>query len=213
MYTNQLRKWLAAALLAFFALALVWGMWSLQSQQHLAGEVIRLHVIADSDSAEDQRLKLRVRDAVLEQAEQWLQGVEDRDAAEEILRTRLMDLRDLAAEVVRSAGYAYEVDAWLTPETYPTRDYGAFSLPGGEYLSLRIVIGEGEGHNWWCVVYPPLCTAAATGELEEKASAAGLSEADIGLITRDGKGCTVRFKSIELWEKWVGKWSRGPAQT
>ena len=213
MYTIQLRKWLAAALLAFFALALVWGMWSLQSQQHLAEEVIRLHVIADSDSAEDQRLKLRVRDAVLEQAEQWLQGVEDRDAAEEILRTRLMDLRDLAAEVVRSAGYAYEVDAWLTPETYPTRDYGAFSLPGGEYLSLRIVIGEGEGHNWWCVVYPPLCTAAATGELEEKASAAGLSKADIGLITRDGEGCTVRFKSIELWEKRVGKWSRGPAQT
>ena len=84
MYTIQLRKWLAAALLAFFALALVWGMWSLQSQQHLAEEVIRLHVIADSDSAEDQRLKLRVRDAVLEQAEQWLQGVEDRDAAEEI---------------------------------------------------------------------------------------------------------------------------------
>ena len=111
MYTIQLRKWLAAALLAFFALALVWGMWSLQSQQHLAEEVIRLHVIADSDSAEDQRLKLRVRDAVLEQAEQWLQGVEDRDAAEEILRTRLMDLRDRAAEVVRSARYAYEVDA------------------------------------------------------------------------------------------------------
>ena len=179
-YTIQLRKWLAAALLAFFALALVWGMWSLQSQQHLAGEVIRLHVIADSDSAEDQRLKLRVRDAVLEQAEQWLQGVEDRDAAEEILRTRLMDLRDLAAEVVRSAGYAYEVDAWLTPETYPTRDYGAFSLPGGKYLSLRIVIGEGEGHNWWCVVYPPLCFTGGNANVVYKSKIAEIIRSFFG---------------------------------
>ena len=98
-------------------------------------------------------------------------------------------------------------------EYFERREYDGFFLPAGEYDSLIVELGSGQGHNWWCVVYPPLCTAAATGELEEKASAAGLSKADIGLITRDGEGCTVRFKSIELWEKWVGKWSRGPAQT
>lgn len=207
MSTYRWIKWISAALLMGLALALVWGIWSLNCQQKLAGEVIRLHVIAQSDSAEDQALKLRVRDAVLEQAGQWLDGVEDRDQAEGILRTHLMDLRDLAEQTVRSEGYSYDVDAWLSPETYPTRDYGTFALPGGEYLSLRIVIGEGQGHNWWCVVYPPLCTASAAGELEEQAADSGLSEEDIGLITQSGKGYTIKFKSIELWEKWTGKWS------
>lgn len=206
MHTNRWLKWVSVSLMMGLAAALVWGIWSLNCQQRLAGDVIRLHVIAQSDSAEDQALKLQVRDTVLEQATQWLDGVKDRDQAEGILRTHLMDLRDLAEQTVHSEGFDYEVDAWLSPETYPTRDYGTFALPGGEYMSLRIVIGEGEGHNWWCVVYPPLCTASAVGEMEEKAADAGISEGEIGLMTRSDQRYTVAFKSIELWEKWTGAW-------
>ena len=199
------RKWIAVSLLAGLALAALWGMWSLRRQQDLAGEVIRLHVIAASDSAEDQRLKLQVRDAVLEQAEQWLAGVDNREEAEAILRVHLMDLRDLAEETVRREGYDYAVEAWLTPEQYPTRDYGAFALPGGDYLSLRVILGDGAGHNWWCVVFPPLCTAAVSGTMEQEAADAGLSEENLDLITRNGRGYVLEFKSIELWEKWTNR--------
>ena len=109
-------KWIAVSVLIGLALAVLWGMWSLRQQQQLAGEVIRLHVIAASDSAEDQQLKLRVRDVVLDQAEQWLKGADSREEAETILRTHLMDLRNLAEETVNQEGYDYEVEAWLTPE-------------------------------------------------------------------------------------------------
>ena len=198
-------KWIAVSVLIGLALAVLWGMWSLRQQQQLAGEVIRLHVIAASDSAEDQQLKLRVRDVVLDEAEQWLKGADSREEAETILRTHLMDLRNLAEETVNQEGYDYEVEAWLTPEKYPTRDYGTFALPGGEYLSLRVILGEGEGHNWWCVVFPPLCTAAASGTMEQAAAEAGLSEESLGLITQADEGYVLRFKSIELWEKWTGQ--------
>ena len=198
-------KWIAVSVLIGLALAVLWGMWSMRQQQQLAGEVIRLHVIAASDSAEDQQLKLRVRDVVLDQAEQWLKGADSREEAETILRTHLMDLRNLAEETVNQEGYDYEVEAWLTPEEYPTRDYGTFALPGGEYLSLRVILGEGEGHNWWCVVFPPLCTAAASGTMEQAAAEAGLSEESLGLITQADEGYVLRFKSIELWEKWTGQ--------
>ena len=141
-----------AALLAGLAVSLLWGMWSLQRQQALADEVIRLHVIAASDSTADQQLKLQVRDAVLEEASCWIDSAHSQAEAEECLRQHLPALQTAAAETVSAAGYDYTVEALLAPETYPTRDYGTFALPGGEYLSLRVIIGEGAGHNWWCVV-------------------------------------------------------------
>ncbi|MCB7514348.1 stage II sporulation protein R [bacterium 210917-SL.2.15] len=206
--TRRLGKWIAVSLLVGLAISLLWGVWALQRQQALAQEVIRLHVIAASDSDADQALKLQVRDAVLAQATDWLAGTTDRDEAENILRTHLAELRDTAQATVQSQGCGDAVEAWLTPETYPTRDYGAFALPGGEYLSLRIIIGEGAGHNWWCVVFPPLCTTAATGDMEEAAQDAGLSEEDVALITRSDEGYILKFKSIELWEQWAAGWKQ-----
>lgn len=197
---------MVSALLAGFAVSLLWGVWSLQRQRALAEEVIRLHVIAASDGAADQRLKLQVRDAVLEETARWLDGADSREAAEERLRLHLPELRNAAAETVAAAGYDDPVEALLAPETYPTRDYGTFALPGGEYLSLRVIIGAGEGHNWWCVVYPPLCTAVVTEDMEQQARQAGLSEEDISLITRSDGEYVLKFKSIELWEKWTARW-------
>ena len=197
--------WELSLLLGLLA-ALVWGMWSLNSQQELADKVVRLHILANSDSEEDQALKLQVRDAVLDRAEELLQDSGDRQEAEKRLRAALPELTELARETVAAHGYGYDVTAELTDTAFPTKEYGDFTLPAGEYLALRIVIGAGEGHNWWCVVFPPLC-AQTTTDTAQTAMAAGLAEDDVKLMTEDGSGYVLKFKSIELWESLQGKFS------
>lgn len=201
--TEHKRMRLAAlALLLGLACSLLWGIWSLRRQEALAAEVIRLHVIAASDSAEDQALKRQVRDAVLEEAAPLLVGAVQRTEAERVLRAHLSVLQERAQETVVAAAHSDAVQVFLTEERYPTRDYGTFSLPGGTYLSLRVVIGAGAGHNWWCVVFPPLCAASSVTELEES----GLSEEDVALITQSDAEYVLKFKSIELWESWCSAW-------
>lgn len=195
------RRWkrLELALLIGLLAALIWGMWSIRSQQVLADKVVRLHILANSDSEEDQALKLQVRDAVLERAEEILERAHDRSAAEEDLREALPDLREIALETVAAQGYDYDVTAELTDAAFPTREYDGFTLPAGEYLALRLVIGAGEGHNWWCVVFPPLC-AQTTTDVAQTAMAAGLDGGDVSLLTEESRGYVLKFKSIELWE-------------
>lgn len=195
------RRWkrLELALLIGLLAALIWGMWSIRSQQVLADKVVRLHILANSDSEEDQALKLQVRDAVLERAEEILERAHDRSAAEEDLREALPELREIALETVAAQGYDYDVTAELTDAAFPTREYDGFTLPAGEYLALRLVIGAGEGHNWWCVVFPPLC-AQTTTDVAQTAMAAGLDGGDVRLLTEESRGYVLKFKSIELWE-------------
>ncbi len=192
-------KRLELALLIGLLAALIWGMWSIRSQQVLADKVVRLHILANSDSEEDQALKLQVRDAVLERAEEILERAHDRSAAEEDLREALPELREIALETVAAQGYDYDVTAELTDAAFPTREYDGFTLPAGEYLALRLVIGAGEGHNWWCVVFPPLC-AQTTTDVAQTAMAAGLDGGDVSLLTEESQGYVLKFKSIELWE-------------
>ena len=156
------------ALLLGAAAFLMTGVWALNTQRDLADKVVRLHVLANSDTEEDQALKLLVRDAVLEQSA-------DRAEAEIRLRESLPELEAIAEETVRANGYDYAVTAELEDTAFPTKEYDGFSLPAGEYLALRILIGEGAGQNWWCVVFPPLCTAASA-DVPETALAAGLTE-------------------------------------
>lgn len=189
----------ATALLFAMGIVLLWGVWSLRCQQELAKDLVRFHVIAASDSREDQELKLKVRDAVLEEAVQWLLPVKTQQDAEMILREHLGQIEEIALKEVNAWGKKTSVKAYLTQERYPTRDYGTFSLPSGDYLSLRVVIGEGEGQNWWCVVFPPLCTSV-TSDLSFDV----LSEEETALITKAEMQYELRFKSIELWEKWIG---------
>ena len=162
-------------------------------EEEIYGDVIRLHIIAASDSEEDQALKLRVRDAVLETYGSALTACSDCDAAETEARRLLPEIQSLAETTLRGAGCDAPVLATLTEETYPTRDYGTFALPAGTYLSLRILIGEAAGHNWWCVLYPSLCLDPA---LEESGS---LSDAEYGLLTENGDGhYQVKFKTLEF---------------
>lgn len=182
------------------AAALLWGTASLHRQQELADRVVRLHVLANSDSDEDQALKFQVRDQVLERATGILQTAGNRAEAEEALRAKLPELERVAEKEIRARGYTYSVTAELTEATFPTREYEDFTLPAGDYLALRVVIGAGEGQNWWCVVFPPLCTETTT-DLAQTAMAAGLSEDDVKLIQEDGEKYVLKFKSIEIWER------------
>lgn len=197
--SRRTRRVLELALGLGLAAALIWGNVSLHRQQALADRVVRLHILANSDSEEDQALKLQVRDRVLDRAAEILTESADRAAAEHALRAALPELESLAADEIARQGYDYPVTAELADTAFPTREYDGFALPAGRYLALRLVIGAGEGHNWWCVVFPPLCTAVSS-DLAQTAMAAGLTEDDVQLITESESGYVLKFKSIELWE-------------
>ncbi|WP_295865756.1 stage II sporulation protein R [uncultured Oscillibacter sp.] len=197
--SRRTRRVLELALGLGLAAALIWGNISLHRQQALADRVVRLHILANSDSEEDQALKLQVRDRVLDRAAEILTESADRAAAERALRAALPELESLAADEIALRGYDYPVTAELADTAFPTREYDGFALPAGRYLALRLVIGAGEGHNWWCVVFPPLCTAVSS-DLAQTAMAAGLTEDDVQLITESESGYVLKFKSIELWE-------------
>ncbi|MBE6562678.1 MAG: stage II sporulation protein R [Ruminococcaceae bacterium] len=165
---------------------------------------VRLHVIANSDSEDDQRLKLLVRDAVLE-------AVEKKGSADSKVQavTNLSDMEEEIIEasekVLRLEGCEDSVKIDFGKEKYPTRYYENFTLPSGTYTSLRVVIGEGEGKNWWCVLYPPLCTAASEGEAEEEFLAAGFSSEQYKLIKNNsGLKYKIRFRFLEVLSEAFG---------
>ena len=188
------------ALLAGLAAVLLSGALSLGEQTALAEKVVRLHVLANSDSEEDQALKLRVRDRVLAETEVLLKSSSDREDAAHRLEDALPELERLASEEITESGYDYPVSIRLEETAFPTKTYDGFTLPAGEYLALRVLIGAAEGQNWWCVVFPPLC-AAASEDVAETALAAGLTDGQVGLITEADQGYELRLKSVELWEK------------
>lgn len=196
--SKRFRRW-ELVLLVVTALSLMTGAMALRTQDQLAEKVVRLHVLANSDSPEDQALKLEVRDVVLERAEALLSRCGGRQEAESLLRGQLLEFEDLAEQVVRNAGYDYPVTVELAETRFPTREYDSFTLPAGNYLALRVLIGEAEGQNWWCVVFPPLC-AAASADVPASALTAGLTEEEVRLITEEDQGYVLKFKAIELWE-------------
>lgn len=188
----RLRIWEIVALLSVVFL-LASGVDAMRTQGALSEKVVRLHVLANSDAEEDQALKLEVRDAILSHAEPLLEDTADRNEAEAVLRGQLLELEEMASEVIRSAGYSYPVTVELSKTDFPTREYHSFSLPAGEYLALRVLIGEAEGQNWWCVVFPPLCSAVAADFGDTC-----FSEKEIAFITEDTIEYQIKFKIIEL---------------
>ena len=149
--------------------------------------VVRLHVLANSDSEEDQALKLMVRDGVLEAAAPLVEGCTTQAEAIEVLTAHLAELEAAAFSVVQSEGYDYPVTVLLGEEDYPTRTYESCAFPAGTYVSLRVLIGEGEGQNWWCCLFPPLCLSAATDNSSDNEDAflqVGLNKDQYGIITQ-----------------------------
>lgn len=190
MKTQLLKKWEISMLLAL-CITLCAGTWASARSEALSDALVRLHVIAVSDEAEEQEIKLRVRDSVLAYLEPRLEGADDAAEARELISAELDGIK-AAAE---TAAEGREVSVTLSREYYPTRDYGSFALPAGSYESLRVVLGEGEGHNWWCVVFPPLCLSAA--EAENALETLGGDSAQ--LLSGEGEGVVFKFRLLELW--------------
>lgn len=185
-------------LTALCVLTLITGAVLAQQQRTLADKLIRLHVVANSDSQYDQMVKLRVRDAVLDETQRWLSGADDPAAA---LAEHLGEIEAAAGQTLRACGSGETVSVRLQNELFSRRNYETFSLPSGVYRTLRVTIGDGAGHNWWCVVFPALCMSASSDELEQAAEAAGITDGELRLITEDGAAYKLKFRTVELFEK------------
>ena len=199
-FTFKLQLWEAALFLAF-GLTLTAGVWASASESALAGQVLRLHVVANSDSDRDQALKLLVRDAVLARAGELLEGVSDRQSAEQALAPHLDELVRSAEDVLAAEGCGDAVTVSLADQWFPTKEYDGFSLPAGQYRALRVTMGEGRGRNWWCVVFPPLCLGSVTEESVETVAGEALSEDQVALITGQDGGYVLKFRFIEWWNE------------
>ncbi len=160
-------------------------------------EVLRLHVIANSDSDADQNLKLKVRDAVLLAGSGIFDGSVDVENAVEKITPEIPYLTAIAENVIRDSGYDYGVKIIIDREYFPTRTYETVTLPAGKYLALRIIIGKGEGHNWWCVMFPAMCLPAADKHREAQSV---LDEKELKLVEKNPR-YEMRFKIVELYEE------------
>ncbi len=163
----------------------------------LKGNVIRLHVVADSDSREDQEVKLQVKDAVTAFLQEGLQGLTKIDDVTEYLQNQLPKIEAIANDALKALGRTEEAVVTFLREAFPTRAYETFSLPAGVYRSLRITIGEGAGENWWCVVFPALCMQATGSDVKDVAAGAGFSGPLADTLTGNA-GYELRFYFLEL---------------
>ena len=159
-------------------------------------DTVRLHILANSDRENDQALKIRLRDDILAEFSDELSAFEDADEAKEMLKSALPEINAFAEERIKEYGYSYGVEVTLTEEWYDTREYGDFTLPKGYYTSLRVIIGEGEGQNWWCVMYPPLCLDMALEKAPGDDGIKKYSDNEFRLVTSGTY--QAKFKILEL---------------
>jgi stage II sporulation protein R len=163
--------------------------------------VLRLHILANSDSEADQQLKLNVRDKILENSQEIFGTAQTKEQAEENVREKLPEITKLAQDEVYSEGYSYKVNASLVNMYFTTRKYGNVTLPAGYYDAVRITIGEAKGHNWWCVLFPSLCLPAAEETQTDKLSDV-LPQNEVGIVEgADKKDIVVKFKAVEICEQ------------
>ena len=170
-------KIIAKLLIVCFLLGLViWCTSVIADRRFLSQELIRLHVVADSDDAADQQVKLQVKDAVVSYLQMEMPGDMDTQQAKAWLQENLPQIQVVANRELENTQQTYSAAVSFAKEAFPTREYDTFTLPAGVYESLRITIGQGEGKNWWCVVFPSLCVSATTDGFADTAAGAGFSD-------------------------------------
>ena len=195
-----MKKYLLIIVGCSLLLAAVLGCAGLMAQQQtLADKLIRFHVVADSDSAEDQALKLSVRDALLKELTPLSEKAQSREEMLQLLRTSLPSIKAKAEQVLLAQNCTDCVEVTLQEEPFPTRYYDTFALPAGEYLSLRVRLGSAEGKNWWCVCFPTLCRSACTQDMRAVAAGAGFSDDEINWMAEPDH-YVIRFKLLEWIE-------------
>lgn len=171
--------------------------------ENIRNDVVRLHILANSDSEKDQQVKLAVRDALLNSGKDMFNGTVNVDNAEKCLKNQEQELIRIANEVLSANGFNYKAQVYLTEEYFTTRAYEDFTLPAGEYLALKVILGSGEGHNWWCVMFPPLCLPAASENTDIDAV---FSENGAEIVQSAAK-YEIRFKIVEIIESIKYKFS------
>lgn len=172
---------------------------------NISSSVFRLHVIANSDSKEDQDLKYIVRDNILEYMNTLLSDdISSKENVKEIISENLNNFKNIAQETVYENGYDYDVNVAIGNFAFPTKDYGDISLPAGYYDALRISIGNAEGKNWWCVMFPPLCfvdvTSGVVPEESKETLEESLSNEEYELISGSSPEFEIKFKFVEFFE-------------
>ena len=193
--------------LAIFAaiLLLVVGLLPVHGEEEIYNKVVRLHVLANSDSEEDQAVKLKVRDAILALTVPLLQNCETKEEAVALLEENQTLFVEAAKAVLQEEGFDDTVSIEMGLEEYPTRTYDSLCFPAGEYISMRVNLGEGEGQNWWCWLFPPLCLGAATVNektAEDACISVGFTPTQYKIITESDKPVyRARFKILELLGK------------
>ncbi|MBQ8765776.1 MAG: stage II sporulation protein R [Clostridia bacterium] len=166
-------------------------------------KMLRMHVIANSDSEEDQQLKLKVRDAVLREGKEIFDGSITSSEAEEKITPYISRLEQTAKDVILSQGYDYDVRITVQNEYFKTRTYdNTVTLPAGYYNAVNVVIGEGKGKNWWCVMFPPMCLPSASAECEID----DVLNKEESEIVANGKKYKFKFKIVEIYEEFVKKY-------
>ncbi|MBQ3066357.1 MAG: stage II sporulation protein R [Clostridia bacterium] len=214
-------RFLLCLCISFSISSLVIGALPTRGEEEIYDRVIRLHVLANSDSEEDQRLKLDVRDAVLTYLNDTSSLYTTADDAENAYRDILSEITGIAQQVLEKKGSPYPCRVTLTRESYPIRTYGNITLPAGTYRSLRICIGEAQGQNWWCVLFPPLCLSLAADiqayntddrsvavsyvEEDSLLQSTGFTPYEISLISEHPSSkVIVKFRIVEFFRSLLG---------
>ncbi len=191
-------KTIEKAVILGFVLTLLLSITKFSSHcANIENKVLRLHILANSNSQEDQNLKLKIRDKVIEYASDEFTDIIDKNDAKKFTYENINTIQKIAQEEVYNNGYNYPVYLELINTNFNTRKYKEVTLPAGNYDALRIIIGNGKGENWWCVMFPPMCLPAAreSEELEDI-----LNDSEINIVT-DSEKYEIRFKVVEYFEK------------
>ena len=180
------------------------GVYAEGAESDIARGVIRFHVLANSDAGYDQALKLKVRDAVLAEMSPLLSGAGNPDQSAAVIADNIPAIERTAEDAVKANGYAYPVRAALADDMFPTKSYGDVTFPAGVYKALRVEIGAAKGHNWWCVMFPPLCFAESGDAALSPSSKAELQSAmpddAYALVTSQSRDIKVKFKLVEIFD-------------
>lgn len=198
----MLRKTVSISILSLILISVLYIFNSISIQHSLANKVLRLHILANSNSSFDQNLKLKVRDKIVEFLTPKLENSTSLNETKKIISGNMDNIKNIASEVVSE--YAdYPIAVSLNSSNFPTKHYQKVSFPAGEYEALKIIIGEGKGNNWWCVMFPPLCftnsSAGTFNEKSEKTLKENLTDEEYNLINSDKPDVKIKFRLLEWW--------------
>lgn len=200
--SKKLKNALILIILLFFYIAISAISYATTVSSDIADSVFRLHVLANSDSEEDQNLKYKVRDSLISYLDTISQNASSKEEIIEIVNSHIEDFETIAKQTISENGYSYNVTVEIGNFDFPTKNYGDISLPAGYYDALRVKIGEAKGQNWWCVMFPPLCfvnvTSGIVPEESKEEMKQDLNEEEYALISdKDSSTIQFKFKLIE----------------